>query len=100
MVTELEQLALDPLISRASILPGYALDQRDHSVFDGWTPEAVGIGPFLGDQPPVPAQNRARCDQAMSAQHLRQSPHECGEYRAIRPVQAWRRVSSASTATS
>jgi hypothetical protein len=95
VVTELEQLALDSLISPAPILPGHALDQRGHSVLDRWTPEAVGICPFLGDQAPVPAQDRARCYQAMSAQHLRQSPDECGEHRAIGPIQARLGVDSA-----
>jgi hypothetical protein len=43
----------------------------------------------------MPAQDRAWCDQAMSAQHLRQSPDQRGEDRSIRSVQAWCRVGSA-----
>ena len=35
----------------------------------------------------MPAQDRARCDQAMSAQHLRQLPDQRGEDCAICPVQ-------------
>jgi hypothetical protein len=55
---------------------------------DRWTPETVRIRPLLGDQTSMPAQDRARGDQAMPPQHLRQPPDERGEHRAIRPVQA------------
>src|SRR3981081_3865796 len=70
-MAELEQLALNSLVSPPPILPGHALDERDYRVIDGWTPETVGICPFLGDQATMPAQDRARRDQAMPAQHLR-----------------------------
>jgi len=62
---------------------------------DGWTPDAVGIGPFLGDQTTMPAQHRAGSDQAMPPQHPRQPPDQRGEHRSIRPVQARPRVGSA-----
>jgi hypothetical protein len=68
--------------------PRPALDQHDHSVLDGWTPDAVWRRPFRGDQAPVPAQDRARGDQSMPPQHLRQPSGERGEHRSIRPVQA------------
>jgi hypothetical protein len=55
----------------------------------------MGIRPLCGDQAMMPAQDRARCDQAMPPQHLRQPADEGGEDRAIRPVQARLRVSSA-----
>jgi hypothetical protein len=90
-----EQLALDSLVSPALVLPGHALNQDGHSVLDGWTPDAVGIRPFLGDQVPVPAQDRARRDQSMSPQHLRQPADKRGEHRSIRPVQSGLRVGSA-----
>jgi hypothetical protein len=94
-VAELEQLTLDSLISPAGILPGHAPDQHGHSVLDGWTPDAVWIRPFLGDQAPVPTQDRARRDQSMPPQHQRQPSGERGEHRSIRPVQAGLGVSSA-----
>jgi hypothetical protein len=87
-VTELEQLALDSLVSPAVILSGHALDQRGHRVIDGRTSDAMGIRPLLGDQTMMPAQDRARCDQAMPPQHLRQPADEGGEDRAIHPIQA------------
>jgi hypothetical protein len=43
----------------------------------------------------MPAQDRARRDQPMPSQHLRQPPDERGKDRAIRPVQAGLRVDSA-----
>jgi hypothetical protein len=46
-VTELEQLALDSLVSPVVILSGYALDQRGHRVIDGRTSDAMGIRPLL-----------------------------------------------------
>jgi hypothetical protein len=94
-VAELEQLTLDSLISPVGILPGHAPDQHGHSVLDGWTPDAVWIRPFLGDQAPVPTQDRARRDQSMPPQHQRQPSGERGEHRSIRPVQAGLGVSSA-----
>jgi hypothetical protein len=94
-VTELDQLALDSLVSPVVILSGHALDQRGHRVIDGRTSDAMGRRPLLGDQAMMPAQDRARCDQAMLPQHLRQPADEGSEDRAIHPVQARLRVGSA-----
>ncbi len=94
-MAEFEQLALDSLVSPAGVLPGHALDQHGQGVLDGWTAGAVGIGPFLGDEATMPAQDCARRDQAMPPQHWWQPPDERGEDRSIRPVQAGLRVGSA-----
>jgi len=94
-MAEFEQLALDSPVSPGGILRGQALDQHGHSVFDGWTPETVGIGPFLGDQVTVPAQDRARRDQSVFPQDPRQFADQRGEHRSIRPVQAGLWVGSA-----
>ena len=99
-VTDLEQLALDSLVSPVVILSGHAFAQRGHRAIDGRTPNAIGIRPLLGDQATMPAQDRARRDQARPPRHLRQSPDERGEHRAIRPVQAGLRLALRSTATS
>ena len=69
-MAELEQLTLDSLVSPAGILPGHALDQHGHSVLDGWTPAAVWIRPFLGDQVMVPTQDRDS-DGAISHEEFR-----------------------------
>jgi hypothetical protein len=90
-VAEFEQLALDSLVSPGGILLGQALNQGSHSVLDGWTAQTGWIRPFLGDQATMPAQDRARCDQAMSALH----PDQRGEDRSVYPVQAGLRGGSA-----
>jgi hypothetical protein len=72
-VTELEQLALNSLVSPALILPGYALEENGHRVIDGRTPEAMWICPLLGDQATMPAQDSARRDRVMPPQHREQS---------------------------
>jgi hypothetical protein len=48
----------------------------------------------------VPAQDRARGDQAMAPQDRRQPPDEVGEDRSVGPVQAWVGLVRRSTATS
>jgi hypothetical protein len=53
-VTELEQLALDPLVSPAAVLGGEPPDQRGDLCTDWRPPRAVRIGPFRGDQAAVP----------------------------------------------
>jgi hypothetical protein len=94
-VAEFEQLTLDSLVSPTPVHRGHALDQHGHRVLDGWTAEAVGIRPFLGGQATMPAQDRARRDQAMPPQHWWQPPDERGEHCSIRPVQAGLWVDSA-----
>jgi hypothetical protein len=99
-VTKLDQLTLNPLVSSGGILVGQALDQGGHNLIDGWTAQTGWILPFRGDQATMPAQDRARCDQAMSAQHLRQPPDQRGEDSAICPVQRGFGLVLRSTATS
>ena len=76
-MTEREQLALDPLVSPALIFPGHALNQRDDGVLTGRPADAVGRGPFFGDQATMPAQDRAgvtnRCLRSICGS-LRTSP--------------------------
>ena len=55
----------------------------------------LGYVHFFATKRTMPAQDRARCDHAMSAQHLRQPPDQRGEDRSIRPVQARYRGGSA-----
>jgi hypothetical protein len=64
-VAEVEQLALDPLISPARVLPGHAHDQGGEGVVDRWASGPVGVGPSSADEAAVPAQDRVRGDQAM-----------------------------------
>ena len=62
-VAELEQLALDPLVSPAVVLGGEPLDQRCDLGADRWPSCPVGVGPLAGDQAAVPAQDGAGSDQ-------------------------------------
>jgi hypothetical protein len=59
-VPELEQLALNSLVSPALILPGQTLDQRGQRLIEGWSADAMGICPLLADQATMPTQDRAR----------------------------------------
>jgi len=64
-VAEVEQLALDPLISPARVLPGHAHHQGGEGVVDLWSSGPVGIGPSSADEAAVPTHDRVRGDQAM-----------------------------------
>src|SRR5215207_10474628 len=66
--TELEKFALDALVGPGLVLAGHPFDQRgDHRV-DRWATGAARVGPLLGDQAAVPAQDRGRGDRVMPAQ--------------------------------
>jgi hypothetical protein len=86
-VAELVQLTLDPAVAPACVLPRHALDQRHDGVVERWTPGLVRVGPLLRDPALVPSQDGAWCHQSVLAQQPGELPHECGEYRAIGPVQ-------------
>jgi hypothetical protein len=52
-----EELALDALVALARVLSGKADDQLLDVLIERWTPTpAAGIGPGVGDQAAVPAQ--------------------------------------------
>jgi hypothetical protein len=87
-VAELEQLALDPLISPALVLGGEPLDQPG-DLGTGWrAPRVVRAGPLLCHQAAVPAQDSAGRDQPVRPQLPWQEPDEHGEDRATGPVHA------------
>jgi hypothetical protein len=64
-VTELEQLALDPLVSPAVVLGGEPPDQRGDLGTDRRSSRAVRKGPFPGDQATVPPKDNSWRDQAV-----------------------------------
>ena len=94
-MAELEQFALDALVAPGLVLAGQPFDQRDDRWVEGWATAAVRVGPFLGHQAAVPAQDRGRGDQAVPAQRRGQALDECGEQGAVGPVQARLGVGSA-----
>jgi hypothetical protein len=94
-VAELEKLALDALVAPGLVLAGHPLDQRGDRVVERWAPGAVRVGPLLGHQAALPAQDRGRGDQAVTAQHRGWASDQRGEHGPVGPVQARARVGSA-----
>ena len=84
-VAELEQLALDPLVSPARVLRRHPYDQRGEHVVDRWAPGSVRVGPLLANEAAMPAQDRVRGDQAMAAQCSGQPPDRVRRTRPGRP---------------
>jgi hypothetical protein len=67
-VAELEQLALEPLVSPAAVLGGETLNERGDLGADRRPSRAVRVGLLLCDQAAVPAQDGAGCDQPVRPQ--------------------------------
>ena len=61
------------------------------SALTGGRPARFGVGPLPGDQAAVPPQDGAGGDQPAHSRPCRQQPDQCGEDRAVGPVQpgAW-----------
>jgi len=94
-MAELEQLALDSLVSPAVVLGGDPLDERGDLGAD-WRPSRpVGVGPLAGDQAAVPPQDGARGDQPVRSQRSREQPDQRGEDRPLGPVQPGPRMGPA-----
>jgi hypothetical protein len=87
-MAKLEQLALQPLVSPARVLPRHPHNQGDEHVIDRWPPGPVRVGPPSAHEAAMPAQDRVRGDQTMGSQCAGQPPHERGEHGPVRPVQA------------
>ena len=94
-VAEFEQLALDPHVPPARVLPRHPHHQGGEDVVDRWPSGPVRVGPSSADEAAMPAQDRVRGDQAMATQRSGQPPHEGGEHGPVRPVQAWSWVGAA-----
>jgi hypothetical protein len=68
-MAELEKLALDALVTPGLIVAGHPLDQRGDRLVDKWATGAVRVGPLLGHQVAVPAQDRGRGNEAVPVDH-------------------------------
>jgi len=86
-VAELEQLALDPVVSPAVVLGGEPLDEGGYLGADRRPSCPVGADPLAGDQAAVPAQDGAGGDQPVRSQPCRQEPEQRGEDCAVGPVE-------------
>ena len=69
-VSELEQLALNPLAAPVVVLGGHPFDQPCDRLVNWRTSVPVWVGPLHGYQAPVPAQDRFRHDQPVRSQRL------------------------------
>lgn len=86
-MAELEQLALDPLVSPAVVLDREPLDQGGDLSVNRRPSRPVRVSPLTGDQAAVPPQHGAGGDQPVHPQLPRQEPDERGEDGAVGPVE-------------
>jgi hypothetical protein len=86
-VAELEQLALDPLVSPAVVLGGEPPDERGDLCADWRSSRAARIGPLPGDQATMPLKDGTRGDQPMYPQLHWQVPDQRGHDGSVGPVQ-------------
>jgi hypothetical protein len=94
-VAELEQLALDPRVPPARVLPRHPHYQGGEAVLDRWPSGPVGVGPSSADEAAMPAQDRVGGDQTLTTQRSGQPPDERGEDRPVRPIHARSRAGAA-----
>jgi hypothetical protein len=94
-VAELEEFALDALVSPAVVLGGEPLDERGDLGADRRASRVVRVGPFLSGQATMPSQNGARCDQPVCLQPSGQLPDQRGQHRPVGPVQPRPRITPA-----
>jgi hypothetical protein len=87
-VAECEQLALQPDVSPARVLPRHSHHQGDQDVVDRRTSRMARVGPSSADKAAMPAQDRVRSDHVAAPQRAGQPPHERGQYGPVRPVQS------------
>ena len=85
-IAECKHFALDPAVPPGGILRGEADHQLADLDSDRRSARPVREGPLPGDQPPVPAQQRAGRHQPKSAQPARE-PGQRGKNRSVGPVQ-------------
>ena len=86
-VAELEQLALDPLVSPAVVLGGEPLYQRGNLGADRRPSRPVRTGPLAGDQATVLPQNGAGGNQPVHPQPCQQERDQRDEDRPVSPVE-------------
>jgi hypothetical protein len=65
-VAELEQLALEPQVPPARVLPRHPHDQGGEHVVDRWPSGSVRVDPSSAHEAATPAQDRVRSDKPMA----------------------------------
>jgi hypothetical protein len=94
-VAEAEQLALDPHVPPARVLPRHPYHQSGDDVLDRWPSGPVRVGPPPAQEAAMPTQDRVRSDQAVATQCAGQPPDEGGEHGPVRPTHRWSWVGAA-----
>jgi hypothetical protein len=94
-VAELEQLALDALVSPRAVLGGEPLDERGDLGADRRSSRVVRVGPLLSDQAAVPPQDGTGPDQPVRPEPSGQLPDQRGQHRPVGPVQPGARIAPA-----
>ena len=67
-MAKFEKFALDALVASGLGLAGKPLDHRGDRWVEGWASGAVRVGPLLGHEAAVAAQDGGRGDQVVIAQ--------------------------------
>jgi hypothetical protein len=99
-MTELEQLALDPLVSLAVVLGGEPPDERGDLCAD-WRPARTArIGPLPGDQATVLPQDGIWGEQPVCSQLAWQVPDQRGHDGSVGPVEPGSGLGAAQHGTS
>jgi hypothetical protein len=81
---ELPELADDPPMTPAGVLPREAHDQRDEVRGERWPSAAPGVeGPAALDHPPMPAKQRLRSDGERRPASAGERPRQRREQRPI-----------------
>jgi len=94
-VAELQQFALNSLVSPAVVLGGEPRDEGSDLSTDRRPSCPVRVGPVAGDQAAVPPQDGTGRDQPVHPQLCWQQPDQRGEDRSVGPVEPGPRIGTA-----
>ncbi len=85
---------MDALVAAARILLRELTDQRHNLGVDWRSAGALGVGPLLGDQAAMPAQDLRRRDESTAQYVAGKVSAQQAEQGSVGPVQTWFRVGS------
>jgi hypothetical protein len=89
LVTESDELTLDPAMSPARIVSRQPHDEIPHLGADPRTTRPVRIRPVPLDQTAMPSQQRGRGDDPVLTEVTGQQPGQRGQHRPVRPRGPW-----------
>jgi hypothetical protein len=88
VVSEPGELALDAAVSPARVLPCKPDNELTQLAVDARAAGPARVGPFLGDQAPVPGKQGGGGDEPVAAQLAGQEPGQGGQDGPVRPGRA------------